>query len=1635
MVMQCHSRWDLILLDGFLPRKTNAGAGGKSAGRPSVGEIVGTKFRTMRNSLAAGVAVIGLLLSGGCGSGGGAANVITIRIISSSGTSLILGQSTTLTAIVTGATNTNVNWTPVCQFTTTTTDSTGKVTTSKPATCPPDTSITPQDPNHTIFGVFSNQQATGTEVFTAPSTLPDQTKYPGLQIIATAQSVQNTSKTGMINLTISSGIRVTFSPGTATIPTKEQQRFTALLTNDLGNKGVTWSITQQVPNSTAGSTPNPYTPLATCSPTCGTLNVPNPNDPNTVVYTAPDTVPTAITPAQKNNTNSPANVTIVAVSNADKSCSLCFVIGTITIIPGGPITFNGISPAIAPQGATLWDIYLDAPNISSASTINLTYGSSTTPVLKDSASGQIKVLFPVPASSSSSTSSSTCSTTNPCSTGARLRLLAPDLVPQPSCPTAQPCPVTVSVIDPAQPCNSSPAGTACTATGTTTFNIMPVRATSTATVPDDIIQGGQTQNFPVTIDGGYFGPYGPNLPSPNNLTRVFFQSSGNTLNVNQTSSNSRQLITSLPAPNINPTNPGLYPLYVVSTATPAPSPNNPSVTNMALFPDYSVTQPAVSSGASGIPAGMNPSAVDIDPDLGVLVVAETGSNTIEFFSIGNGVLASICTVGNTVSTTTCPGLTPPPINVPTGVSVNRTNHTVAVVNYGSQTTTTTNNLCQITALTGQSVTVLNIPGNPSPITPFSVDLPFNTSLGPALQGSVCPAPMPYSIGVDPDSNLALVAYSATSSSSVNNLGFIVNLNPNSGTNNYGCALTDAITGQSPSSGPVGHCLFAQVTLNVGTYPQVAMAPHGHLGLVTPGGSGTVRGVDVTKPSTANLISSATLTAGLVTVTVDTTQCPPGVSATSSSSTNPCPLLMVPGNAGSVLITGLTAGNAENSAFFNGVFTVNVTSNNSFTYVVNTTATDACKPPNSTTTSCGGEVFYGSPDQIFGLPATTQGIAINPFTSTAALADANATGTNGPQINLLSGLDQSVSSIFFLANCTAFTTSCLSGPEFTPTADVAWQPYTNTLVSYNPNPHVNQVSISDPVTRRRYAFACVSSASCQANPIVPSQVTLNGTGMATLIVQNGTGTTANPATLQLFGGLAVDPATNQAFVVKSGSSTIDIIDLNGSTPIKSTHISEVIVPSTSGVPKAVVPQAALTCTTPVPPATTCDLPGVKIFGSGFTSGMQVRLDGIALPASDVAPPLNGGREVDVTIPASIPTADPNNPFKPLSAPHKFALDVLSNGAQSNAVDFIVVQSVNLSTVCTDSSGNPTNTQPSSVAIADQIADVFSPIALVSVTGCNDIVVIDLNPTVAGQPNPNFGKLIGSPVSVGTSPQGIAIWQRKGLAVVANNGSNTVSVLDLTPLPKPPVKAVPDITNSNGIGTNPTGVAINDATGAAIVTNTASNTISMINLGLLFPPSGTTPPTTLTATSIGGIQEPTAVAIDPDRGTNNQGIAVVTALQLSNGAAPTGALAVVEIGLATPALSTTISSGFVSSTPTGIVFDPAVATNTTNPGVFFANSSGTNSITEFNPDSGGGSSVSVGINPTSLAINPQTGAMLTSNSASNTISVVDTISSPFKTRQTLGFPGSPTFGVAIDQFTNLAVIVDQANNRVLLFPMPN
>src|SRR6202522_4140633 len=85
---------------------------------------------------------------------------------------------------------------------------------------------------------------------------------------------------------------------------------------------------------------------------------------------------------------------------------------------------------------------------------------------------------------------------------------------------------------------------------------------------------------------------------------------------------------------------------------------------------------------------------------------------------------------------------------------------------------------------------------------------------------------------------------------------------------------------------------------------------------------------------------------------------------------------------------------------------------------------------------------------------------------------------------------------------------------------------------------------------------------------------------------------------------------------------------------------------------------------------------------------------------------------------------------------------------------------------------------------------------------------------------------SSFGVGTSPQAIAVDPALGIAVIANKGSNNVSIINLatkTAVPGSPV----------AVGTAPTSVAIDDQlpNHIAAVINSADNTISVINLTTL------------------------------------------------------------------------------------------------------------------------------------------------------------------------------------------------------------
>jgi len=621
---------------------------------------------------------------------------------------------------------------------------------------------------------------------------------------------------------------------------------------------------------------------------------------------------------------------------------------------------------------------------------------------------------------------------------------------------------------------------------------------------------------------------------------------------------------------------------------------------------------------------------------------------------------------------------------------------------------------------------------------------------------------------------------------------------------------------------------------------------------------------------------------------------------------------------------------------------------------------------------------GVPFLTYTVSPSTAGIAFNPITRMAVLADDNVTFA---QHSFIDPQSQSVSSMTVFAGAVGLVSS--GSPELGAT-NVAFQPFTNTALSQNPLR--NEVSLLDPTALQRLAI-----------------ISTGQTAAGSVCAANCGSTTPPPTNVTLAGALAVDSVHNLAFAVNSGSNNISIFKLG---VIKPVHIQQVLTPAidspTTPVPAQLAQAVKITsgvAPTPIGP--------VRILGAGFTNPSQVRLDGVPLPGGVT---FVSSEELDVTIPVTMPNPGGPNPIGILTGPRHFALDVVNNaGVGSNVMDFTVVEEIPIA-ACSG-----TAAAPGGVAI-----DELHNIALVTNTACHQVSAISLDPAN------NFGTVLKA-IQTGGTPTGVAVLPRlaitgqaagtSGVAVVTNNSANTVTILDLASLA--PVTGVTDI----GVGTAPSGVAINQETNLAVIANSGSNTVSTLDLTpLTASPIGTLSPTTVAVN-----QNPIAVAIDPDRGTNGRGLAVVTTLQLNGAAAPFGALDAVDIGGTIPVKLIAASISGIQSTPTGIVFDPAVS-----PALFYATSTQGNQIITFNPDTGGASTIKVGINPTSVAYNFQSGTILTVNALSNSISIVD--SQTFRTKATLGIGGTSRFSTAIHTLTNLAVIADQANNRVLLFPVP-
>ena len=270
-----------------------------------------------------------------------------------------------------------------------------------------------------------------------------------------------------------------------------------------------------------------------------------------------------------------------------------------------------------------------------------------------------------------------------------------------------------------------------------------------------------------------------------------------------------------------------------------------------------------------------------------------------------------------------------------------------------------------------------------------------------------------------------------------------------------------------------------------------------------------------------------------------------------------------------------------------------------------------------------------------------------------------------------------------------------------------------------------------------------------------------------------------------------------------------------------------------------------------------------------------------------------------------------------------------------------------------------------------------LAVVSNAGCNSVAII------------NLATGTGQTVLVGTNPQGVAVHAQSGLAVVANLGSNNASIVDLSGN-----TVVATVSTDPG----PTGVAIDPGLGLALVTASNANVVNMFAVS--------TSPGAVTSLAVQ--QRPVAIAIDPTR--HLAAVANTTSNSVS------------LVDLTQSAATEHIAA---SGLPAGIAFDPVSAT-------FLVAASLNNRVLILDPASRSTSALRVGINPTSIAYNFASSTLVTTNSSSQTMTVVDFLEG--RVRAVLSVRPSGQFAVDIHPFSNLAVIADSAGNRVVLLPLP-
>jgi DNA-binding beta-propeller fold protein YncE len=1592
------------------PRRRKTGVSSRAwlASKLFMGEKFVMKFHVHSTviCLLAGI----VLWQSGCGSSGVNQVVVTV---SPAADDVIANTTEVFTSTVTGSTNLNSTWSCTYVYTPAPTTSNPNPKTTSAANCTSGMTV-----NGGSIGTWTTDQTTADN--TLSYTAPPLSKFPNPipTITFTAAAAANTSKKGTAVVTLDTGIRIAVSPTTATAPVgitpAQIVPFSAQLASG-PPLNLNWAVMQPVVGSTtqictdfpslvSGGTCGSATPNgASCSPSCGSIDANG-------VYTAPATMPTNTSPVQTTPATSAATaattVTVVVWESGD---IYHYAVATITLVNAStnPITFTGLHPTTIAAGGALQDVWLDAHNL-----LNTTNIIFTDPTGAQSPIDQTNV-FNIPITAAYCTPSAsgvtpvvTCDAT----ITTRVRLTAAQLA------TAGTATITVQDIPNVNGTSSNVSFP---------INLVYAKPAMVSVVPDSFPQGTPLQ---LSADGGYYGASG-------SLVELLF-------NYNLASSKvsslapSRQVTGSIPVPQTQ--SPGLYPVsvafdlsgapstptYTTATSNVAVQPTFGSVNNEYFVPQVGTTpQHQISNvfppninpqlgGNSQLafplpfpPLGTNsnvlPSSLAINSTRGYAVVTEQGSNSVQLINF-TGIdpvipgRAAPVMIGNPV----------PVGNQPTGIAIDDQIDLTAAGYAGADLGVVVNNQDSTLSLLAITPTSIKVIGSA-------------ISLNNLIQqptGTV--NPLPFSVGIDPGTHLALVAFSNAT------LGFIVYVNPNP----VPTGVTPPVCFNSSQTPP---CAIASVSLNTNATPQVVMQPDAPLAYVTPGsisaGTGPSSGAGVT--SVVNLLLTNNSVA--IAPSPNGASCPAGTAI--ATIVTPTPNGLDPAFPGAVLIQGVTP------SYFNGTYNVLSATTYTLTYGL----TCPTSGSSTATTGGGGTITFGNPYFTFNTTTTATGAAINPITRTFAFADPNAS-TLTPQIGFIHSLDQSVTSLTLTLNsCNNITYPCNPNPSGAPETgirSVAWDPYTNVLVAYDPSETFNLISLINPGG---------NTSSGLQGPYRIMQAIATG--------QVGTGTftpagASSPVTV--YGPMGYDPKTNLVLVANAGSNTLSYLDIDPTTTFKPVSIRDLQVTS-GGVPSSQpplatapnapnpLPVAVCDPTNPANPYASCFPQSVtvgqsatmRIFGQGFGSAgacnsggnVLVRLDALS---TGVTCTVVSDTEVDATIAASR-----------LVAPHDFSLDVVVGGVNSNTEEIYAVAIVDLSKTCSSAD------MPEAVAFDDE-----RRVGLVTNYGCNNVSIINMDSTNAFNYGVPYGSVM-STITVGANPIGIATIPRLGYAVAANNGDSSAAIINIANPLSPSVLSFTSAscTISSGtvnstnicVGITPTGVAIDQDRALVIVANTGGNSISAIDLTPLLPGSSCTttpctPPMQLVATS----GPPTAIAIDPNRAE-----AVVTNIQNSGTSSAVGGLDVISLSSVPPTRSSTASINSLTANPTGIVYDPALTqpcaasaatcSDTPAPALFYVSSTQENAIYSFDPDTSSTTQIPVGVNPYSLGYNYQTATMISINSTSNTSSIIDTVgagNSVFATRETLGIGSQSQFAVAVDNFTNTAIIADQNNNRVLIIALP-